>query len=100
MSSVQHLTSVWYEENTFLFASHPFFEVNLSIIGIAQVDAPAAFLWNASGQCDRDAWRFDAACGVVGTRSLDVRAVCQNASRHVFKAIPLLDEIIPDMVAN
>src|SRR5438093_1609481 len=99
-SAVQHLTCVWYEENTFLFASHPFFGVNLSIIGIAQVDTPTAFLWNAGGQCDRDARRFDAASGIVGTRSLNVRAVCQNASRHVFKAIPLLDEIVPDMVAN
>ena len=87
-------------EYALLFAAHPCFGVNLSIIGIAQVDAPTAFLWNAGRQCDRDARRFDAECLVVGPRSLDMRAMRQNASRYMFEAIPLLDEIIPDMVAD
>src|SRR5579859_7634165 len=100
MSAIQHLTCVWYVEYTLLFASLPCFRVNLPIIGIAQVDAPTAFLWNAGGQCDRDARRFDAACGVVDTCSLDVCTVCQNASRHVLKAVPLLEEILLDVVAD
>jgi len=91
---------VWHVEDALLLASHPCFGVNLSIIGIAEVDAPTAFLGNAGGQCDRDTRRFDTGCGIVGTRSLDVRAMGQNAARHVFKTIPLLDEIIPDMVAD
>src|SRR5579863_801765 len=100
MSTVEHLSGVWYKEYPLLFASPPCCGVNLSIIGIAQVDAPTAFLWNAGGQCHRDARRFDAACGVVGPRSLDVRAMCQNAPRHVLKAIPLLEEILLDMVTD
>ena len=91
---------MWHVENALLFASLPCFRVNVPVIGVAQVDAPTAFLWNAGCQCDRDTRRFDTGCGIVGTRSLDVRAVCQNATWNMFKAIPLLDEIIPDMVAN
>src|SRR5436305_9712056 len=100
MSTVQHLTCMWDIENTLVFASLPCFGVNLSIIGIAQVDAPAAFLGNAGRQGDRDARRFDAGSGIVGPRSFNVRTMGQNAAWHVFKAIPLLDEIIPDMVAD
>src|SRR5579872_4001073 len=100
MSAEQHLPGVWDVEYTFLLASLPCCGVNLSIIGIAQVDATTAFLWNTCCQRDRDAWRFDASGSIVGPRSLDVRAMCQNAARHMFKTLPLLDEIIPDMVAN
>src|SRR5579883_1427714 len=98
--TVEYLTSMWDVENALLFAAHPCLRVDLSIIGIAQVDASAAFLWDACGQRNRDARRFDAGCGVVGSRSLDMRAVRQNTARHVLKTLPLLDEIIPDVVAD
>src|SRR6266566_4901639 len=99
-SAVEHFTGVWYVKNALLFASFPCFGIDLPIIGIAQVDAPTAFLWNSGSQSNRDARRFDAECLVVGSRSLDMRAMRQDASRYMFKAIPLLDEIILDMVAD
>src|SRR6266566_4031457 len=99
-SAVEHFTGVWYVKNALLFASFPCFGIDLPIIGIAQVDAPTAFLWNSGSQSNRDARRLDAECLVVGSRSLDVRAMRQYASRYMFEAIPLLDEIILDMVAD
>src|SRR6266568_3031168 len=83
VSAAQHLTRVRHVEHALLFPSRPCFGVNLPVIGIAQVDAPAAFLWNTRSQRHRDARRFDTAFCVVGTRSLNVRAMCQNAPRHV-----------------
>src|SRR6266487_2901053 len=100
MSTVQHLSGVGDVEDALLFASLPGFGVDVPIIGIAQVDAPAAFLGNAGGQCDRDARRLDTGYGIVGPCPLDVRAVGQNAARHMLIAIPLLDQIIPDVIAH
>src|SRR5207253_8666451 len=91
---------MWHVEDALLFASLPCCGVNLPIIGIAQVDEPTAFLWNARSQRHRDARRFNATCGVVGTRSLDVCAMGQNAARDILKAVPLLEEIIPYMVTD
>ena len=48
------------EEDALLFVSYPCFRVNFSIIGISQIEAQTAFLWNAGGQRDLDARRFDA----------------------------------------
>src|SRR5690349_6995568 len=75
-SAVQHLTRMWHEENTLLFAPLPCLGVNRPIIGIAQVDEPTALFCNAGRQRDRDTRCFDVVCGIVGTRSLDVRAMC------------------------
>src|SRR5713101_1425627 len=87
-STVEHFTGVWYVKNALLLASFPCFGIDLPMIGITQVDAPTAFFGNSGSQRDRDARRFDAECLVVGPRSLDVRAMRQNASRYMFKAIP------------
>src|SRR5207248_9022215 len=82
-SSVEHFTGVWYVKNALLFASFPCFRIDLPVISIAQIDAPAAFLWNSGSQSNRDAGCFDAEYLVVGSRSLDVCAMRQNAPRYM-----------------
>jgi hypothetical protein len=42
--TVQHLTGVGHIEDALLFTSHPGLRVNVSIIHIAQIDAPAVLL--------------------------------------------------------
>src|SRR5437763_1767715 len=67
-------------------------------MSFASTSISSIFTGSAS-QGNRDTRRLDAECLVVRPRSLDMRAMRQNASRYMFEAIPLLDEIIPDMVA-
>src|SRR5260370_24552149 len=57
-----------------------------------------ALLGNASSQGHLDAGRFNSAGCIICTRSFDMRAVGENAARHIFEAIPLFEKIIPHVV--
>src|SRR5260221_13459805 len=76
----------------------PPFRVNLHVVCIAQVDMSTALLGDACSQGHLDAGRFNPAGCIICTRSLDMRAVGENAARHIFEAIPLFEKIIPHVV--
>src|SRR5260370_34162930 len=57
-----------------------------------------ALLGDACSQGHLDAGRFNPAGCIICTRSFDMRAVGENAARHIFEAIPLFEKIITHVV--
>jgi hypothetical protein len=79
-SAIEYLACMGDKQETFLFAAFPFPRINVPVVCIAQVHTSAAFFGNATCQGDLDSQRFNAAGFLIGSRSIDVRAVCENTA--------------------
>src|SRR5205085_1945689 len=100
LRTIEHLPRMWHEQDSLLFSPFPHFGVDLPIVNIAQVHPMAAFFGDAGCQRDLDARRLGATGAVVGACPFDVRAVCQDGAWHIFETLPLLEEIVPHVVAH
>src|SRR6266852_3777125 len=98
-SAVEHLTRVGHEQNALLFAPFPRLWVNLLVVCITKVNKPAAFFRDTGCQGHLDARRFNTCGRVIFACSLNVCAMGKNAARNIFETFPLLQKIIPHMVA-
>src|SRR5262245_45347731 len=98
--TIQHFTCFWHQQDPFRFPAFPFIEIDYIRVQVAEVEGLAPFFRNLCCQCDIDARRFNGLLGIISTDSSQVRAVGDDAPRMMFEPIPLLHEIIADVVAD
>ena len=67
-------------------------------VAIAQVDLPAVRLRNPGGQGHPSPRGLDAI--LIGAAAKHVRAVCKGSPGQVLEPIPLLQEVVPTVVAD
>src|SRR5579883_2211463 len=98
--AIERLTSMGYIEYALMLAILPLLEGNCARIEIAQVYPPATLLRNTGRQGHLDAWYLATGSGIIAARTLDMGAMGKNAARHIFEALPLLEEVVAHVVAD
>ena len=77
---------------------HEVFHPEAAPVAIAQVDLPADRLRDPSGQGHPSPGGLDTI--LIGTAAKHVRAVGQGPPRQVLEPVPLLQEVVPAVVAD
>lgn len=81
-----------------MFAVGEIFGVDGSRVAVGEVDAGANFGGNSGGESHLDAGVFDAV--FKSASSADMGGVSEDTAGDVGKAVPLLEEVVSDMVAD
>ena len=94
----KHLAGFGHEQNAFVLTIREIFGADGVRIAVAEIDLPASLLGDLRGERDLDAAFFDAVFKCAD--AAHVRRMREHAPRNIFELVPLLQKIIPAMVAD
>lgn len=95
---VEHFAGFGDIEDAFSLAVLEIFRADTGGVAITEVDFPAGGFGDASGEGDLDATIFDAV--LEATDAAHMGRMGQDAPRVMGEAVPLLEEVIPAVVAD
>src|SRR6266550_2197358 len=94
----EHLTGFRHQQHPFIFAIRVVLDANALRVTVAEVNLLADFGRNGGRQSDLGATFLDAV--LVSSDAANVSGMRQHTPWIMLKLIPLLQEIVPAMVAN
>src|SRR6185295_3619384 len=89
-----------YQFDTLIFASLPIFKPDTLRVYVVQIQASATFFGDAGRERNFYPQSLDARRRVVCALPYQVRGMRNYATRHIGKSVPLLEKVIPAVIAN